>query len=82
MIKALLLILGLVGGCVVALDVPNGDQADKARVSRTQAALRKFGSLKAPPKYVTALSQNRDGAVWVATEGNGLWRYNPSAAAD
>ena len=30
--------------------------------------------------FVTSLAQGRDGAVWVGTEGMGLWRYQPGKA--
>lgn len=33
-----------------------------------------------PLKYVMALLRDRSGALWVGTEGNGVWRYDPALA--
>jgi hypothetical protein len=43
-------------------------------------ALSAFKSFGQPGRFVTALARDGAGNVWVGTEGNGVWRFSPSAS--
>ena len=49
-------------------------------IAQSSAPGTAYGWKPGPTRCVTALAQGADGALWVATEESGVWRYDATAA--
>jgi len=75
----LLLLIVLAAGLVTVIyfSINHPPGAAKLKAFNTH-----WKNLKPPGGIVTALARDEAGNVWVGTEEHGVWRFNPSLAAD
>ena len=79
---------GAIGANPFSIAQPNGELGINVPSPRTQklSAInlplppgRALGWQPGPQRCVTALAQQSNGMLWVATEESGVWRYDPAA---